>query len=365
MSMTERPVRAAVIGSGFGGLAVAIRLQTAGIQTTLFEAHDQPGGRAFVYRERGFMFDAGPTVITAPHCLEELLSEAGRRMSDDVELMPVSPFYRLLWSDGDRFDYTGDSDAMIAADRAAQPARRRRVIGASSLRQARVRDGLPRARGDAVPALRGHGAGGAAARAAARRSLGLRDGQSLRARRAPAPSAVVPHAARRRQPLRDQRDLHADPLPRAALGRVLSARRHRRARPRDGQAVRRARRQVALVDAGASASKCCGTARPCIAWSPTPRQTTSSWWCRTPTSHHTYARLFDGEPARRRSGAAREARLVDVAVRPLFRHRSLVSRASRAPHRPVRTALRRAAPRHLPRRECCPTTSACICTRRR
>jgi phytoene desaturase len=115
MSRTERPVRAAVIGSGFGGLAVAIRLQTAGFHTTLFEAQDQPGGRAIVYRERGFVFDAGPTVITAPQCLEELWSEAGRRMSDDVELLPVSPFYRLLWSDGDRFDYSGDGDAMIAA----------------------------------------------------------------------------------------------------------------------------------------------------------------------------------------------------------------------------------------------------------
>ena len=113
MSKPER--RAAVIGSGFGGLAVAIRLQTAGIQTTIFEALDQPGGRATVFREGGFVFDAGPTVITAPHCLEELFSEAGRRMSDYVELMPVAPFYRLLWSDGDTFDYTGDAADMLRA----------------------------------------------------------------------------------------------------------------------------------------------------------------------------------------------------------------------------------------------------------
>jgi phytoene desaturase len=107
--------RAAVIGSGFGGLAVAIRLQNAGFQTTIFEALDQPGGRATVFREQGFVFDAGPTVITAPHCLEELFSEAGRRMSDYVELMPVSPFYRLVWSDGDAFDYTGDASDMLRA----------------------------------------------------------------------------------------------------------------------------------------------------------------------------------------------------------------------------------------------------------
>jgi len=107
--------RAAVIGSGFGGLAVAIRLQTAGFQTTIFEALDQPGGRATVFRDEGFVFDAGPTVITAPHCLEELFSEAGRRMSDYVELLPVAPFYRLVWSDGDAFDYTGDAADMLRA----------------------------------------------------------------------------------------------------------------------------------------------------------------------------------------------------------------------------------------------------------
>jgi phytoene desaturase len=110
-----RNERAAVIGSGFGGLAVAIRLQTAGFQTTLFEANDQPGGRASVWKDSGFTFDAGPTVITAPHCLEELWSEAGQRMSDHVELMPVTPFYRLVWDDGDSFDYTGDASSMAAA----------------------------------------------------------------------------------------------------------------------------------------------------------------------------------------------------------------------------------------------------------
>jgi len=106
--------RAAIIGSGFGGLAAAIRLQAAGFATTIFEARDQPGGRAYVYRDRGYTFDGGPTVITAPHCLEELWECAGRKMSDDIELIPVTPFYRLEWQDGDRFDYTGNADAMYA-----------------------------------------------------------------------------------------------------------------------------------------------------------------------------------------------------------------------------------------------------------
>src|SRR6187402_3919855 len=106
--------RAAVIGSGFGGIAAAIRLQALGVQTTLFEGRDQPGGRAYVYRDQGFTFDAGPTVITAPECLEELFAVAGRQMADYVELLPITPFYRLIWDDGDRFDYVGDSEAMRA-----------------------------------------------------------------------------------------------------------------------------------------------------------------------------------------------------------------------------------------------------------
>lgn len=115
------PVRAAVIGSGFGGLAAAIRLQRAGIHTTIFEARDQPGGRASVYHRDGHIFDGGPTVITAPQCLEELFAEAGRELCDYVELLPVTPFYRLRWSDGDQFDYTGDSEQMLAQIRARNP----------------------------------------------------------------------------------------------------------------------------------------------------------------------------------------------------------------------------------------------------
>ncbi|MBA3455372.1 MAG: phytoene desaturase, partial [Deltaproteobacteria bacterium] len=115
-------MRAAVIGSGFGGIAAAIRLAVTGVQVTLFEARDQPGGRAYVYRERGFTFDAGPTVITAPHCIEELFELAGRQMTDYVEMLPVLPFYRLVWSaDGTTFDYDGDREHMLAQISARRP----------------------------------------------------------------------------------------------------------------------------------------------------------------------------------------------------------------------------------------------------
>lgn len=103
-------LRAAVIGSGFGGLALAIRLQAAGLRTVIFEKRDLPGGRAYVFRDAGFTFDAGPTVITAPHCLREIFALAGRSLDDYVELLPVEPFYRLFWEDGYGFDYSADQE---------------------------------------------------------------------------------------------------------------------------------------------------------------------------------------------------------------------------------------------------------------
>lgn len=98
----------AIIGAGIGGLALAIRLQSAGIATTILESRDQPGGRAYHWRRDGYVFDAGPTVITDPDCLSQLWALSGRDMKDDVDLMPVDPFYRLSWPDGSAFDYTND-----------------------------------------------------------------------------------------------------------------------------------------------------------------------------------------------------------------------------------------------------------------
>ena len=105
---------AAIIGAGFGGLALAIRLQSAGIKTTVIEARDKPGGRGYYWDNQGFIFDAGPTVITDPPCLEELWALSGAKLSDDVELMPVKPFYRLNWPDGVEYDYSNDEDELRA-----------------------------------------------------------------------------------------------------------------------------------------------------------------------------------------------------------------------------------------------------------
>ena len=106
--------RAIVIGAGFGGLALAIRLQSAGVATTIVEARDRPGGRAYHWEKDGFTFDAGPTVITDPPCLQELWALSGQDMAADVDLVPVMPFYRLSWLDGTTFDYSNDEAALRA-----------------------------------------------------------------------------------------------------------------------------------------------------------------------------------------------------------------------------------------------------------
>ncbi|MCC6852927.1 MAG: phytoene desaturase [Rubrivivax sp.] len=112
-SLATRP-HAIVIGSGFGGLAAAVRLGARGYRVTVLEKLDAPGGRAYVYRQDGFTFDAGPTVITAPFLLEELWALCGKKMADDIDLRPVSPYYRIRFDDGSVFDYCGDAAAMRA-----------------------------------------------------------------------------------------------------------------------------------------------------------------------------------------------------------------------------------------------------------
>ncbi len=110
---STRP-HAVVVGSGFGGLAAAIRLGARGYRVTVLEKLDAPGGRAYVHRQDGFTFDAGPTLVTAPFLFEELWQLCGRRLADDVELVPLSPYYRIRFADGETFDCSGDRDALRA-----------------------------------------------------------------------------------------------------------------------------------------------------------------------------------------------------------------------------------------------------------
>ena len=101
-----------VVGAGFGGLAAALRARALGHDVTLLERLPTLGGRGRVIEEGQFRFDGGPTVITAPFLLEELFALFDENLADHVELIPVTPFYRIVFADGRHFDYTGDRDAM-------------------------------------------------------------------------------------------------------------------------------------------------------------------------------------------------------------------------------------------------------------
>ena len=128
--------KAIVIGSGIGGIACAIRLQSLGFDTEIVEALDAPGGRAYVRRAEGFTFDMGPTVLTVPHFIEELFSlerdcamlgepdfphsivdeskritsgiSGGPKTSKYVTIVPILPFYRIYFDDMSYFDYDAD-----------------------------------------------------------------------------------------------------------------------------------------------------------------------------------------------------------------------------------------------------------------
>ncbi|MCB0196065.1 MAG: phytoene desaturase [Anaerolineae bacterium] len=103
-----------VIGSGFGGLAAAIRLATKGYQVEIFEKRDKLGGRAYVYEQNGFKFDGGPTVITAPFLFDELFAAAGKRREDYITFVPCDPYYRIFNHEGRAFDYNGDEQFILS-----------------------------------------------------------------------------------------------------------------------------------------------------------------------------------------------------------------------------------------------------------
>ena len=121
MANFPSPARALVIGAGFGGVAAAIRLQARGYAVTILEMRDKPGGRAYVFKDKGFTYDAGPTIITAPFLIDELFTLAGRRTEDYVKIVPVSPYYRIVFPDGEAFDYTGDEAEIVAQIRKFNP----------------------------------------------------------------------------------------------------------------------------------------------------------------------------------------------------------------------------------------------------
>ncbi len=103
-----------IIGSGFGGLATASRLLSEGYSVEIFEKRDKPGGRAYVYEKDGFIFDGGPTVITAPFLFDEIFDKAGKKREDYISFTPCDPFYRIFNADGDKFDYNGNHEYVLS-----------------------------------------------------------------------------------------------------------------------------------------------------------------------------------------------------------------------------------------------------------
>jgi phytoene desaturase len=117
-------MRIVVIGSGFGGLAAAIRLQAQGHDVTIVEKLDKPGGRAYVFEQDGFTFDAGPTIITAPWVLDELFALTGRKTADYIQLKLLDPFYNIRFEDGTVFHYNGDRENLLRQVEEFSPADR-------------------------------------------------------------------------------------------------------------------------------------------------------------------------------------------------------------------------------------------------
>ncbi len=103
-----------VIGSGFGGLAVATRLAARGHQVEMFEKRDKLGGRGYLYEINGFKFDGGPTVITAPWLFDEIWAAAGKNREDYFQLTKVDPFYRIFDHTGRQFNYNGDHEYILS-----------------------------------------------------------------------------------------------------------------------------------------------------------------------------------------------------------------------------------------------------------
>ena len=101
-----------VIGSGFGGIAAALRLRAKKYEVTLIEKHQDLGGRARVFKKNGFTFDAGPTVITAPYLINELFELFNKNSKDYINIVPLKTWYRFIFDDGLSFDYSGNENEM-------------------------------------------------------------------------------------------------------------------------------------------------------------------------------------------------------------------------------------------------------------
>ena len=121
MKKNSEQQQVVVIGSGFGGLSAAIRLQARGFQVTLIEKNEKVGGHAYQLVKNGYTFDMGPSLITAPEVIQSVFEVAGKRLEDYLDLIPLDPYYRIYFHDGSQIDYSGDAERMKAQMRVFAP----------------------------------------------------------------------------------------------------------------------------------------------------------------------------------------------------------------------------------------------------
>ena len=101
-----------VIGSGFGGIATALRLKAKNHNVILIEKHEDLGGRARVFKKNGFIYDAGPTVITAPYLINELFEIFNKKPEDYIKITPLKTWYQFIFEDDTKFNYSGNEEDM-------------------------------------------------------------------------------------------------------------------------------------------------------------------------------------------------------------------------------------------------------------
>ena len=105
-------MKSIVIGSGFGGIAAALRLKAKNHDVVLIEKQNDLGGRARVFKRNGFTFDGGPTVITAPYLLDELFNLFNKNSKDYINLTPLKTWYQFVFEDNSKFNYSGNENEM-------------------------------------------------------------------------------------------------------------------------------------------------------------------------------------------------------------------------------------------------------------
>ena len=101
---------AAVIGAGIAGIAASIRLAVKGYAVDVYEANSYPGGKLSTFERSGYRFDAGPSLFTMPHLVDELFRLAGRDPADYFEYVKLAETCRYFWDDGTRLTAWADQE---------------------------------------------------------------------------------------------------------------------------------------------------------------------------------------------------------------------------------------------------------------